>query len=139
MGKLHYDLSFQSRCLLNRFEIRLTLIRSNDLFCLHRNKDQAQNRVSLKEVTLFVRKVKPNPAVRLAHVKALQYSTAKYPFRRVKVKSLTVPIENQSITKETCFWGNFLFKWWSVWWTTTLTMGLLSNLLSISSITASIS
>ena len=57
MGKLHIDLTFQNRYLLNRVEVRLRLIRSKDLFCLHGNANQAQNKVSLKEVTLFVRKV----------------------------------------------------------------------------------
>ena len=54
MGKLHIDLTFQNRYLLNGVEVRLRLIRSKDLFCLHRNANQAQNKVSLKEVTLFV-------------------------------------------------------------------------------------
>ena len=56
--------------------------------------------MSMKEVTLFVRKVKPNTAIQLAHVNALQHGTAKYPLRRVEVKSFTVPTGNQSITKE---------------------------------------
>ena len=49
--------------------------------------------------------VKPNPAVQLAHVKALQHGTAKYPLRRVEVKSFTVPTGNRSITKENLFLG----------------------------------
>ena len=105
MGKLHIDLAFQNRYLLNGVKVRLRLIRSKDLFCLHGNADQAQNKVSLKEVTLFVRKVKPNPALQLAHVRALQHGTAKYPLRRVEVKSFTVPTGNRSITKENLFLG----------------------------------
>ena len=61
--------------------------------------------MSLKKVTLFVRKVKPNPAVQLAHVKALQHGTAKYPLRCVEVKSFTVLTGNRSITKENLFLG----------------------------------
>ena len=72
-------------------------------FCFYGNANQADNKVSLKEVTLFVRKVKPNPAVQLAHVKALQHGTAIYPLRRVEVKSFTVPTGNRSITKENLF------------------------------------
>ena len=105
MGKLHIDLTFQNRYLLNGVEVRLRLSRSKDLFCLHGNANLAQNKVSLKEVTLFVRKVKPNPAVQLAHVKALQHAPAKYPLRRVEVKSFTVPTGNRSITKENLFLG----------------------------------
>ena len=83
MGKLHLDLFFQNRYLLNGVEVRLRLICFNDLFWLHGNANQTDNKASLKEVTLFVRKVKPNPAIQLAPVKALQHSTAKYPLRRV--------------------------------------------------------
>ena len=104
-GELDIHLDFQNRYLLNGVEVRLRLIRYKDLFCLHGNTDQAQNKVSLKEVTLFARKVKPNPAVQLAHAKALQHSTAKYPLRRMEVKSFTVLTGNRSITKENLFLG----------------------------------
>ena len=103
LGKLHLDLFFQNRYLLNGVEVYLRLIHSNDFFCLHGNADQAQNKVSLKEVTLFLRKVKPNPAVQLVHLKALQNGTTKYPLRRVEVKSFPVPTGNLSITKENLF------------------------------------
>ena len=105
MEKLHIDLTSQNRYLLNGVKLRLRLIRSKDLFCLHGNANQAQNKVSLKEVTFFVRKGKPNPAVQLAHVKALQHATAKYLLRRVEVKSFIVPTGNRSITKENLFLG----------------------------------
>ena len=111
MGKLHLDLFFQNRYLLNDVEVLLRLIRSNHLFCLHGNANQADSKVSLKEVTLFVRKVKPNPAVKLAHFKALQHGTAKYPLRRVEVKSFTVPTGNRSITKENLFLGQLPTRW----------------------------
>ena len=103
MGRLHVDLSFQNRYLLNGVEIRLRLIRSKDIFCLHGNA--AGCKVSLKEVVLFVHKVKPNSSIQLAHTKALQLATAKYPLRRVEVKSFTVPMGNRSITKENLFLG----------------------------------
>ena len=79
MGRLHLDMSFQSRYVLNGIEIKYRLIRAKDSFCMHGNADQAENKVSLKEVSLFCRKMKPNPSVQLAHAKALQHGTAKYP------------------------------------------------------------
>ena len=78
-GRLHLDLSFQNRYLLNGVEVKLRLIRSKNIFCLHGNVNQATSKVSLKEVSMFVCKVKPNPAIQLAHTKALQHGTAKYP------------------------------------------------------------
>ena len=114
MGKLYLDLFFQNRYLLNGIEVRLRLIRSNDLFCLHGNANQADNKMSLKKVTLFVRKVKPNLAVELAHVKTLQHSTAKYPLRRVEVKSLLCRLGIETSPKKICFWVNYPHEWWSV-------------------------
>ena len=77
MGRLHLDMIFQSRYVLNGIEIKYRLIRVKDSCCLHENADQAANKVSLKEVSLFCRKVKPNPSIQLAHAKALQHGTAK--------------------------------------------------------------
>ena len=69
---MHLNLFSQNRYLLNSVEIRMRLIRSNkDVFCLHGNVNQATNEVSLKEVSLLVRKIKQNPSVQLAHTKAL--------------------------------------------------------------------
>ena len=95
------DLSFQNRYLLNGVEIRLRLIRSKDIFCLHGNA--AGCKVSLKEVVLLVHKVEPNSSIQLAHTKALQLATAKYSLRRVEVKSFTVPMGNRSIAKKNLF------------------------------------
>ena len=103
MGRLHLDLAFQNRYLLNGVEIRIRLIRSKNHFCLH--GDNANTKVSLKDVALFCRKVKPNPAVQLAHTKALLHGTAKYPLRRVEVKTFTIPRGNRSVIKENLFLG----------------------------------
>ena len=64
MGKLHVDLSFQNRYLLNGVEIRLQLIGSKDILCLHGNA--AGCKVSVKEVVWFVHKVKPVHKVQCA-------------------------------------------------------------------------
>ena len=105
MRRLHRDMSFQSRYVLNGIEIKYRLIRAKDSFCLLGNADQAENKVSLKEVSLFCRKVKPNPCIQLAHAKALQHGTAKYPLRRVEVKTFTIPQGNRSFFKESLFLG----------------------------------
>ena len=105
MEKLHLDLFFQNRYLLNGVKVCLRVIRSNDSFGLQGNDNQAQNKVPLKRLTLFARKVKPNLAVQLAHVKALQHGTAKYLHRSVEVKTFTVPTGNRGITKENLFLG----------------------------------
>ena len=59
----------------------------------------------MKDVALFCRKVKPNPAVQLAYTKALLHGTAQYPLRRVEVKTFTIPRGSRSVIKENLFWG----------------------------------
>ena len=103
MGRLHLDLAFQNRYLLNGVEIRIRLIRSKNHFRLH--GDNANTKVSLKDVALFCRKIRPNPAVQLAHTKALLHVTAKYPLRRVEVKSFTIPRKNRSVINKNLILG----------------------------------
>ena len=67
---------------------------------MHGNADQAENKVSL-----FCRKVKPNLSIQLALAKALQHGIAKYPLRRVEVKTFTIPQGNRSFSKESLFLG----------------------------------
>ena len=104
LGKLHLDMCFQQRFLLNGVELKLRLIRSKDAFCLMGDGDF---KVLLKEVSLFCRKVRPSDAVRLAHIKALLLGMASYPLRRVEVKTFTVPQGNLSWVKENVFLGQF--------------------------------
>jgi len=102
MGKLHVDMCFQQRHLISGVDVKLRLIRAKDTFCL---VGDGQYKVKLKDVAVFSRKVRPNDAVLLAHIKALQNSTAKYSLRRVEVKSFTLPRGNLSWTKESVFLG----------------------------------
>jgi len=102
MGKLHLDMCFQQRHLINGVDVKLPLICAKDTFCL---VGDGQYKVKLKDVAVFCRKVRPSDAVRLAHIKALQKSTAKYPLQRVEVKSFTLPRCNLNWTTESVFLG----------------------------------
>jgi len=97
MGKLHLDMCFQQRHLISGVDVKLRLIRAKDTFCL---VSDGQYKVKLNDVAVFCRKVRPSDAARLAHIKALQKSTATYPLRRVEVKSFSLPRGNLSWTKE---------------------------------------
>ena len=52
----------------------------------------------------------PSDAVQLSHIRALQNSSAKYPIRRVEVKSFTVPRGTYSISKENLFLGQLPWR-----------------------------
>ena len=88
IGHLHCDIFNQDRLLLGGVEVRLKLIRSRDTFCLM--DPTGVFKVRIKEATLFVRRLKINPSIALAHEKMLTHTTAKYPLTRVEVKAITL-------------------------------------------------
>ena len=76
-GRLHVDLFMQERFLVNGVDMKLKLSRSKPEFVLM--GDSADYQIKLEQVHLYVRKVTLNPAVLLAHAKALDKTPAKYP------------------------------------------------------------
>jgi len=102
MGRLHADIFFQDRYMLNEVNVKIKLVRSKDAFCI---MSEADCRVVITKATMFVRKVKLSPSVFLAHAKALANGTAKYPIRRVICKTFTVPNGFRDISHEKLFFG----------------------------------
>jgi len=102
MGRLHADIFFQDRYMLNEVNVKIKLVRSKDAFCI---MSEADCRVVITKATMFVRKVKLSPSVFLAHAKALANGTAKYPIRRVICKTFTVPNGFRDISHEKLFSG----------------------------------
>jgi len=59
----------------------------------------------ITKAAMFVRKVKLSPSVFLAHAKALENGTVKYPIRRVVCKTFTVLQGCRDISHEKLFSG----------------------------------
>ena len=89
-GRLHADIFFQDRYLLNNVEMKIRLSRQKSSFCLMGDAGSANYKVLLKKAILYVRKVRINPEVMLAHASVLEKNTAKYPIRRVETKVITL-------------------------------------------------
>jgi len=87
IGRRHGDIFFQEKYLLNEVGMKIKLFRSNDNFSL---MGAADAKLVVTHASLFVRKVKLSPSVFLAHAKALEDSTAKYPIKRVVCKSFQI-------------------------------------------------
>jgi len=102
MGRIHADIFFQERYMLNEVGVKIKLVRSKDAFCLMGNEDY---KVKITHASLFVRKVKLMPSVFLAHAKALERGTAKYPIRRVVCKSFAIPQNYLDVNHEKLFSG----------------------------------
>ena len=76
MGRLHVDLFFQDRYLLNGVDIKVRLVQSKDTFALMARGSSPAYKITIVEAALFARKAKLNPSVQMGHIKALDRGTA---------------------------------------------------------------
>ena len=86
MGRLHVDLFLQDRFLLNGVSVKIRLVRSKDAFSLMAGGQNPDYKVQIVDAVLFARKAVLSPTVQMAHIKALEKGTAKYPIRPVDCK-----------------------------------------------------
>ena len=100
IGRPHLDLCFQVRLMLIGVDIKMSLVRSKDMFSL-----MGDGRVEIKDVTLHVRKVKVHPSVQLNHIEGLERMTAKYPVCCVETKVFSIPRNNLMANQENLFLG----------------------------------
>src|SRR5664279_270983 len=104
VGRLHSDIFFQPRYMLNEVNTKIRLSRSKDSFCLMCAGGNTY-RVVIVSAALFIRKVKVSPSVYLAHAKTLENGMAKYPIRRVVCKTFTIPTGYLDVSHEKLFSG----------------------------------
>ena len=105
IGPIHADIFFQDKLLLNGVSMKIKLHRSKDSFCLMSSTPDADYKVKIQSATLYIRRVSVNPTVALAQANTLEQTTAKYPLRRVEVKTFPISQGNQSFTRERMFLG----------------------------------
>ena len=104
IGRIHSDIFFQQRYMLNEVNTKIRLSRSKDTFCLMSTPAHTF-RVIIVSAALFIRKVKVSPSVYMAHAKTLENGMAKYPIRRVVCKSFTIPAGYLDVSHEKLFSG----------------------------------
>ena len=105
MGRLHVDLFLQDRFLLNGVSVKIRLVRSKDAFSLMAGGENPDYKVQIVDAVLFARKAVLSPTVQMAHIKALEKGTAKYPIRPVDCKVYSIPQGAMSHTHENLFLG----------------------------------
>ena len=105
MGRLHVDLFLQDRFLLNGVSVKIRLVRSKDTFSLMAVGVNPDFKVQIVDAILFARKAVLSPTVQMAHIKALENGTAKYPLRHVDCKVYTIPQGAMPHTYENLFLG----------------------------------
>ncbi|XP_078250549.1 uncharacterized protein F54H12.2-like [Pogona vitticeps] len=105
MGPLHNELFFQEKMLLNGVDVKIKLTRSKDMFCLLSGDAGEHYKVDILNASLFVKRVKVSPGVRIGHAEALLTSNAKYPIERVGMKVFSIPAGSLVCNQENLFLG----------------------------------
>ena len=98
MGRLHCDIFFQNRYLINLVPIKIKLSRNKSSFCYIGDADSYK--MEITNATLYTRSVKINPDVLVAHAMGLEKATAKYPINRVEVNTFTLAAGGRSYNKD---------------------------------------
>lgn len=105
LGHLHADLFFQEKLLLNGVDVKIKLTRNKDAFCLMSDAADRQYKLQILSASLFVKKVRVSPGVRLGHAEGLLTSNAKYPVDRVSMKVFSIPRGSRVSNQENLFLG----------------------------------
>ena len=103
IGRIHSDILFQDRYMLNEVKVKVRLVRNKDSFFLMSGEANPSYKVKLISAVLLVRKVQLSPSVFLAHAKALECGLAKYPIKRVVRKTYTISAGNLDGNHEQLF------------------------------------
>ncbi|XP_056022006.1 uncharacterized protein F54H12.2-like [Ostrea edulis] len=107
MDRLHLDLFQQEKCLPNGVDVRLRFNRARSQFYMM-TAAGSSGKVAIQSMILWVRKVKPIPNIVNLINQQLSTQTAKYPLRRVEVKTFTIPTGTQSKITDHLFQGQML-------------------------------
>ena len=101
--RLHLDMWFQEKYLLNGVDLRLRLNRSSAAFHLMAHANEWKT--IIQEARLYVRRVEVLPKVGNDISHTLSRTTAKYPIRRVEVKTFTITNGLRSKIEDHLFQG----------------------------------
>ncbi|MCP4053775.1 MAG: hypothetical protein GY739_12070 [Mesoflavibacter sp.] len=106
MGTVHTDLGFQEKLLLNHMDIKLTLYRNSDNFCLITGDGgNLDYKIQVVNMSWFVRKVKLLSTLALGLEAQLQREVARYAVRRLVMKTVHVDSGRMELSDTLIFSG----------------------------------
>lgn len=95
--KIHTDLSFQNRLIPSGIDLRMTLTRARDNYCLQsfdtvtETEPQEEYKLKITHAELQVRKVKLEPSCQLHLEKRIISTGAHFPVNHIVMKSYNIP------------------------------------------------
>ena len=90
MAPLDFPLAQQERYLPSNIEVKVTLHRHKDAFILLSAQANAAYKIVVDDIRWFVRQVKVTPALEMALHMTMQKQMAKFPVRRLDVRTLFI-------------------------------------------------
>ena len=108
MGFLHTDFFRQERLLPPGCDIKIRLVRASEQFSLMSTKPGYKTVID--NAILYVKKVKLNPAVTLAHANVLKKNNMLFPIQRVGCKVFSIPAGSLSSYREAIISGQLPTK-----------------------------
>lgn len=103
-GPIFHDLFSMSRYLINQVDLKIKLYRTSNNFCLVTG-DDSEYKVKIEDIYILVKKIRVNPAVIYGHSQILQKQNALYPYKKIDVKSVSIPTGSTSYTWDNMFQG----------------------------------
>ena len=106
MGCIHSDITNQDRLMVSHMDVKVQLFRNTDDFCLMScdNTDMGY-KIEVKRLTWFVRKVDLLPSLSVGLEAQLSKTPAKYPIRRIVVKTLNMAAGARDMPETLVFSG----------------------------------
>lgn len=99
VGKLHLDTFNTNRLMLNNLNMQLELSRTKpEFYLMGKLTDINSFKIYIEDIYLKVRRITVSPSVMYAHTLALEKTTAKYPIKRVVLKSTTLPYNSNKFS-----------------------------------------
>lgn len=105
MAPIHCDLFAQNRYMINQVDLRMQVHRNSDNFCLMRYQNQNNFKIEVVNMRWYVKAVNVQNSVSLAIEKTLQHFTAKYPVKRVEMKTMHIAAGRQECPQTPLFNG----------------------------------
>lgn len=103
-GRLHGDFFSQNRLLLNNIDLKVVLTLARPSFYVL-EEDTKTSSIKILEAVMYMNHATINPSILLSHEMMLTKTPALYPYKKVEVKTYTIPSGTQTLSLDSVIIG----------------------------------
>ena len=97
---MHFDLAFQHKLIPSDVGLKIRLTPSKDAFCRIADGANPGFKVKIIDCRLLIKKIRISDSLYLAHARGFQHGNARFPIRRVAIKTYSISQGTQSHSQE---------------------------------------